>query len=296
MLNSLSFEHITTDDISFLYRPGIRVSVLRLDKLHPVISGNKWFKLRLYLEKAIQQQKKGLITFGGAWSNHIVATAEACRLQSLQSIGIIRGEEPAQWSPALIDAKNAGMHLHFIPRSDYKEKHVPDLPGIVPDEYLLVPEGGYGETGAAGASTILNNISEEYTHYICAAGTGTMMAGLVNSAPASSEIMGISMLKNNHSLEPMINALLNPSHARWSVLHEFHGGGYARLSPALLSFMNEFYQHTGIPTDFVYTGKLFLAVNELTKRSFFPSGSKLLVIHSGGLQGNRSLPKEALNF
>lgn len=296
MLNSLHLSHITVDDISYLYSPAVQVRVLRLDKFDPVISGNKWFKLRFYLEEAIQRQKKGLITFGGAWSNHIVATAAACQQQKLQSIGIIRGEEPVNWSQALLDAKQAGMQLYFIPREDYSAKHVPSFIHELKNEYLLVPEGGYGADGAKGASTILDLPSQLFTHYVCAAGTGTMTAGLINAAPPNSEVAGISVLKNNHSLEPMITDLLQASPARWSLLHDYHFGGYAKHKPALLAFMNSFFERTQIPTDFVYTGKLFYAVDDLIRQSFFPAGSRILVIHSGGLQGNRSLPKGTLNF
>lgn len=294
MLYSLPVQNITVDDVSFFYQKDVEVAVLRLDKLHSVISGNKWFKLRFYLDHAIKQQKKGLLTFGGAWSNHIVATAAACRLQGLQAIGIIRGEEPSLYSAALEEAKQAGMQLHFITRADYKEKQIPA--GIDVNEYLLVPEGGYGEEGARGASTILEIPDRSFTHYICAAGTGTMTAGLVNAAPAGSEVISISMLKNNHGLEGMITRLLQPAHNSWQLLHEYSLGGYAKHTPGLLQFMNEFYAGTGIPSDFVYTGKLFYAVSDLIKKSFFPAGSRLLVIHSGGLQGNRSLPKGTLIF
>lgn len=294
MLYSLAVQNITVDDISSFYEKDVEVAVLRLDKLHPVISGNKWFKLRFYLGHAVKQQKKGLLTFGGAWSNHIVATAAACRLQGLQAIGIIRGEEPSLYSAALEEAKQAGMQLHFITRADYKEKKIPA--GINISEYLLVPEGGYGEEGAKGASTMLEIPDRSFTHYICAAGTGTMTAGLINAAPAGSEVISISMLKNNHELEGMITPLLQPAHSSWQLLHEYSFGGYAKHTPGLLQFMNEFYAGTGIPSDFVYTAKLFYAVSDLIKKSFFPAGSRLLVIHSGGLQGNRSLPKGTLIF
>ena len=295
MVYSLFPGHITVDEISFLYPSTLQVAVLRLDKLHPVISGNKWFKLRFFLAEALRQ-KKGLVTFGGAWSNHIVATAAACRLNNLASIGIIRGEEPAVWSSALQDAKACGMQLHFISRTSYKEKHVPEALHAIMHKYLLVPEGGYGATGATGAATIMDFLAEDYTHYICAAGTGTMTAGLINAAPPGSEVIGISMLKNNHSLEQAVKSLLHSHHASWQLLHGYHGGGYARHNPALLEFMNDLYEKTGIPTDIVYTGKLFFAASELIRDSFFPPGSRILIIHSGGLQGNRSLPKGSLIF
>lgn len=294
MLNSLPVHNITLDKISFPHQKDIEVTVLRLDKLHPVISGNKWFKLRFYLDFAVQHHKKGLLTFGGAWSNHIVATAAACRLYGLQSIGIIRGEEPASHSTALAEATQAGMQLHFLSRSDYKEKRIP--PGIDKHEYLLVPEGGYGEDGAKGASTILQIPQSSFSHYVCAAGTGTMTAGLINAAPTGSEVISISMLKNNHALEGEISRLVQSSSVSWQLMHDYAFGGYAKHTPELLQFMNSFYESKDIPTDFVYTGKLFYGVADLIRKGSFPAGSRLLVIHSGGLQGNRSLAKGTLIF
>ncbi|MET0466797.1 MAG: pyridoxal-phosphate dependent enzyme [Chitinophagaceae bacterium] len=296
MLNSISPAHITVDEISGRYPLSIGVWVLRLDKLHPVVSGNKWFKLRFYLAEAVSQKKKGIVTFGGAWSNHIVAAAAACREAGLEAIGIIRGEEPTQWSQALLDAEQEGMQFHFTSRTSYKEKHVPPALGIDPAEYVLVPEGGYGPLGVQGAATIAEIPRDHFTHYICSVGTGTMIAGLINAVPPSATVTGISALKNNHSLEQMIKAQLQPGHADWTLLHDYHQGGYARHNAALLRFMNDFYAETGIPSDFVYTGKLFQAVDDLANSSFFPAGSRVLVIHSGGLQGNRSLPKGTLNF
>ena len=294
MLNWAAVLNITVNEISSFYKKEIAVSVLRLDQVHPVISGNKWFKLRFYLEEARKQQKKGLLTFGGAWSNHIVATAAACQAEGLASIGIIRGERPVTPSPALEEAERAGMQLYFITRADYREKNIPEA--INQEEYLLVPEGGYGPVGAKGAATILQHAPEGFTHYICATGTGTMTAGLVNAAPNGSEVIGISVLKANYSLETEISELLEPVHNSWQLLHDYSFGGYAKYTPQLLQFMNEFYEATHIPSDFVYTGKLFYAVRELIQKDFFPRESKLLVVHSGGLQGNRSLPKGTLIF
>jgi 1-aminocyclopropane-1-carboxylate deaminase/D-cysteine desulfhydrase-like pyridoxal-dependent ACC family enzyme len=293
MLPALSFDSITVDSVSSFYAGNIEADVLRLDRISPVVSGNKWFKLRFYLEEAIALGKKGIITFGGAWSNHIVATAAACNMSGLASIGIIRGEEPRRLSPTLVQAREWGMQLYFIPRDSYQQKEIPALPGA--GDYVLVNEGGYGATGARGAATILDYVNKEYTHYCCAAGTGTMMAGLINTLLPGRQVTGISVLKNNADLNGMIQALAG-DRTNWQLHHAYSFGGYAKHQPALLEFMNTFYSQTGIPSDFVYTGKLFFAISDLVMNHYFPANSRLLILHSGGLQGNASLPPGTLLF
>ena len=293
MVQGLAFDEITVDDISFLYG-SVKVSVLRLDKISPVVSGNKWFKLRFYLEEAVKLKKKGIATFGGAWSNHIVATAAICNMYGLKSLGIIRGEEPRNLSLALQQAKQEKMQLHFISRSDYRSQKIPETISI--DDYLHVAEGGDGQPGMAGASTILDYCATGFTHCICAAGTGTMLARIIDRISPVQSAIGISVLKNTGELAEKVRSLAGNIKNNWQITSEFSFGGYAKHDAVLLRFMNEFYRHTNIPSDFVYTGKLFYGVSALIEQNYFPPGSKLLVIHSGGLQGNRSLKTGTLIF
>lgn len=301
MLSRLSFDTITTDDISFLFADRqTEVHVLRLDKLHPIISGNKWFKLRYYLEEALALGKTGIITFGGAWSNHIVAAAAACRSLGLRATGIIRGKRPAILSSTLREAERWGMQLVFITRAEYRDKYIPPAL-LTPDDYTI-PEGGYGLPGARGAAAITGEAPGDYTHYCCAAGTGTMMAGLIMAGQPSRQVIGIPVLKNKTELEKNIAQLLPASLQHrvatpgWQLIDEYHFGGYAKCNASLTGFMNDFYRQTGIPSDFVYTGKLFYGITELIRNGFFAPGSRLLIVHSGGLQGNASLPKGMLIF
>ena len=294
MLPGLALDNITIDEISSYFNHKSEVHVLRLDKISPVISGNKWFKLRYYIEEAKTLQKNGIRTFGGAWSNHIVATAAACAAAGLQSKGIIRGEQPEQLSPTLKQALDYGMRLDFISRTDYRDKRITVKPD---DNFLTVFEGGYGPIGAKGAATILDHCKSNYTHYCCAVGTGTMFAGIISRLLPSQQAIGISVLKNNFALEDSVQQLIgNYPHLNWQISHDYAWRGYAKSDPALLAFMNDFYLQTNIPTDFVYTGKLFYAVTDLLRKNYFPSGSKILVIHSGGLQGNTSVPTGTLMF
>ena len=296
-METLITDNITVDKLpgSLFNDPEIELSILRLDKIHPVISGNKWFKLKYYLEDAKRLNKKNIVTFGGAWSNHITAAAAICQLNGLNAIGIIRGEKPPQLSPTLQHAKEMGMQLVFITRDDYQNKKIP--PVFLSEEYYLINEGGYGIRGAEGAATIPDTYDKEaYTHIVAACGTGTMLAGLIRAALPHQHITGISVLKNNHALEESIKSLLPDLCGDFQLIHDYHFGGYAKYTTELISFMNSFYQETGIPADFVYTGKLFFAVTDLIKKGIIPSGSRVLAIHSGGLQGNLSLKKGSLIF
>ena len=298
-MQEIKFENIIIQPVvkPFSHKKNISVSVLRLDLLHPVISGNKWFKLRFYIDEAKRLNKKRIITYGGAWSNHIVATACACSQHTLNAVGIIRGEEPAEYSGTLKAAKGFGMEFIFLNRKDYQTKTFPLIKDTETD--YIVPEGGYGIKGAEGFSTALGYFDKnEFTHFVCAVGTGTMMAGLIKAAGDGQQVVGISVLKNNYDLLPAVNNLLtvNEQLKKIELVQNYHFGGYAKYTSELLEFMNSFYTQSGIPSDFVYTGKLFFGVSDLAEKNYFPPGSKILAIHSGGLQGNSSLKKGTLIF
>ncbi|MCB0742015.1 MAG: 1-aminocyclopropane-1-carboxylate deaminase, partial [Chitinophagaceae bacterium] len=173
-MQAIQYQNISTDTINLpiLNEKKLTLDVLRLDKIHPVISGNKWFKLKYHLEKAGKEDKKTLLSFGGAWSNHILATAATAQLEGFSSIGLIRGEAKKFESDTLLEAKQLGMQLFFLDRNDYRQKKIPTT--IHQEEIYVIPEGGYGEKGAAGAASILSYSSKKvYTHIFCAAGTGT---------------------------------------------------------------------------------------------------------------------------
>ena len=280
-------------------RHDLQADVLRLDKIHPEISGNKWFKLKFYLEKARQLNLHVLVSYGGAYSNHLLALAAAAKKYGLHAIGRIRGEEPARLSLTLKKAKELGMQLEFLSRTDYDQIKKTGV-SIDPDSgAIFIPEGGAGPEGVSGAGGILPLISyREYSHICCAVGTGTTLAGIANTAETGQKIIGISVLKSTRNFEPMDLSWIKTEQvlAQITVLHQEHFGGYAKYTPQLISFMNGVFRNSQIPTDFVYTGKLFFAVARLALEQYFPAGSKLLIIHSGGLQGNDSLPEGMLEF
>jgi len=302
MLNDPKFHpgNIRIDPVHFLSKFHTKVDVLRLDLIHPVISGNKWFKLKEYLAEATLQHKKILVTFGGAYSNHIVATAAIAGFNGLKSVGIIRGEKPAILSHTLQHAIGLGMDVYFISRQDYKNKIIPPqvLTQYRQNEVYIINEGGYGEPGVRGAKEVLHQLDTSmYTHILAAVGTGTTISGLTESSGRNQLIIGISSLKNNFSSQGSIEEFVSEENKkRLVVIHDYHFGGYAKYTMRLIDFMNEWFRLTGIPSDFVYTGKLFFAVKDLLEKNFFPQKSKILVIHSGGLQGNQSLPNGTLIF
>ncbi len=289
---------IPIQKIQSFSKNGVNTSILRLDLLHPIISGNKWFKLKYYIEEAIKYKKQGIASYGGAFSNHIVALAFACKQNGLKSVGFIRGEKPTKLSPTLISAASFGMELRFISRESYREK-LTQINEYRDPNWLWVNEGGYGLLGAEGAATIAELFEQSnFSNIICSVGTGTMIAGIIKSALYNQQIIGISALKNNFSIQNEINNLLSESDKKkhYFVNHHYHFGGYSKHTNTLINFMNTLWKTEQIPTDIVYTGKLLYATNELINTNYFKPKSNLLIIHSGGLQGNSSLLNGQLLF
>lgn len=279
----------------------ISLAVLRLDKIHTIISGNKLFKLQHLLQQAIQTTNQKVITFGGAYSNHLVATAYACRQNNLSCIGIVRGGRPAQLSHTLHDCLQFGMELHFISRQEYDKKDQPDFIMQLKKQWgatVVIPEGGYHPLGAKGAAAIMNYIADNTTHIACATGTATTLAGLVAASKAHQQVLAFPALKGcTDTLQRL--AYLNESSLVSQQPHietAYHFGGYAKHTPTLIAFMNQLYNQYQLPTDFVYTAKMMYGVLDLIKNDFFKRGSNIVCIHTGGLQGNLSLQKNLLTF
>ena len=275
----------------------ILLDVLRLDKIHATISGNKWFKLKYSLHAALLQKRTRIVTLGGAYSNHIVATACACQALGLLSTGIIRTEEPEHLSCSLLQARKFGMELKFVSRSDFKNK--PALYESIKTRYhnsYLIEEGGSNELGVKGITEIFQLLpANKYNYICCALGTGTMLAGLIAGSEREQEVIGICSLKVNKAENKKFFTEQFTKN-NYEIFYDYHFGGYARFTEELINFMNEFFIETSIPTDFVYTSKLCYGILDLAKKGFFKPGATVLLIHSGGLQGNCSLPEGALLF
>ncbi len=277
----------------------IEVWMLRLDEIHPVVSGNKLFKLIYFLKEARESVHKTIITFGGAYSNHLAATAFACAKMNLNCVGIVRGEKPKTLSHTLLFCRQCGMQLEFISRSSYRKMDKEFLNELKNKygEHVLIPEGGFSLKGKEGAKLITNYFFDKNFSHVCLpVGTATTFAGIVDSYKSESEIIGFGVLKKLEDIEERFADLEVPVSRKYSFIGDYHFGGYAKKSEELISFMNDFYSKHSIPLDFVYTAKMMFGIYDLINKEYFAAGSDILCIHTGGLQGNDSLPKESLLF
>lgn len=274
---------------------GVNCSMLRLDEVHPFAGGNKLFKLKYNLEAARSAGHHTILTFGGAFSNHIAATAAAANETGFKSIGIIRGEASAAANPTLQFAAAQGMQLHFLTRAAYRLKNTAPLLAELETlfgPFYLVPEGGANTAGVRGCMEIPGPADASYTHIAVACGTGTTLAGIAAAAPAGVEVIGFPVLKNGQFLETNIVNYLQSIEAgaapvrNWSLQCDYHFGGYAKVPAALRAFKTAFETTHGIPLDYVYTAKMVYGVNDLAARGYFPADARVLLIHTGGLQGN----------
>ncbi|MFI5155791.1 MAG: 1-aminocyclopropane-1-carboxylate deaminase/D-cysteine desulfhydrase [Chitinophagales bacterium] len=289
-------------DIPILRKNRLLADVLRLDKIHPIVSGNKEFKLKHYLIDALSTGAESVLTWGGAYSNHLVATAFAARENGLASLGIVRGERPSRPSHTLQTAMNYGMDLHFTSRGEFGRKTESEtflslrkkFPGA-----RIIPEGGAGLEGIRGSEEILDDPRlSDYSHILCAVGTATMFIGLANASRRNQIVMGFPVLRLANDLLIQCTEKID-DRDKWEnmqMIQGYHFGGYAKKNNTLIDFMNSFYILSSIPLDFVYTAKLFYGFMDLVQKNYFPEKSKLLLIHSGGLQGNASIPKGTLVY
>lgn len=272
----------------------LRLSIKRDDLIHPHLQGNKWRKLRYNLESARQQEHKRLLTFGGAWSNHIHATAAAGHYFGFETIGIIRGEAGHGLTPTLQDAQAWGMQLNFIARDVYRKKHeagfIEQLRRDFGDFYLI-PEGGCNTAGMQGCEQIIEELPQHYDVVCVDCGTGATMAGIVNAACPASQVLGFAVLKNATFLYQDIQALINRDdiemNHHWRLVLNYHFGGYAKTTQALIDFIHRFKHEHGIQLEPVYSAKMFYGLFELIEQDYFNAGAHILAVHSGGLQGLR---------
>ena len=274
--------------------PSITLHIKREDLLHPHISGNKFRKLKYNLEYARSLETVTLLTFGGAFSNHIVAVAAAGYENGFDTIGIIRGQELAFESilnPTLELAQSFGMQFKFISREHYKNKDISSLVNQLPNDYFIIPEGGTNEFAIKGCEEILTPNDVDFDYLCCAVGTGGTIAGIANSAAENQQILGFPAL--NADLSADIKKMT--SRNNWSLINDYHFGGYAKVNPELINFINKFYKDYHIKLDPVYTGKMVFGVMDLIDKNFFPDKSKILMIHTGGLQGIKGMNQKLLS-
>jgi len=266
----------------------ISVSIRREDLIHPFISGNKFRKLKYNLVQAKAENQETLLTFGGAFSNHIAAAAYAGKEQGFKTIGIIRGDElesKIMVNPTLKFAQECGMRFKFITREDYRHKTEEEFIEILKQEFgnfYLVPEGGTNEFAVKGCGEILTEEDSQYDFICCAVGTGGTISGLINSILPHQKVLGFPALKGDFLKEEIRKFAQKEN---WELITEYHFGGYGKVNPELIAFINQFYKENSIPLDPIYTAKMVFGVMDLIEKNYFPENSKILLIHTGGIQG-----------
>lgn len=292
--------------LKLLNEKGIRLVVKREDELHPFISGNKYRKLKYNLLLAREKGYGTLLSYGGAYSNHISALSYAGKINGFKTIGVIRGDElgidlstTLESNPTLKFAYKNGMRFKFVSRAVYKRKTEQSFSAALKDEFgdfYEIPEGGTNALAVRGCEEILLESDNTYDYICVSVGTGGTISGLINSASDHQTILGFQSLKGNF-LEDIIGDS-TMKRGNWSLNNEYHFGGYAKINEILISFINNFYQQTTIPLDPVYTGKMMFGIMDLVKKDFFKKNISILAIHTGGLQGiegmNRQLLKKKL--
>ena len=264
-----------------------QVKLLRLDTIHPLVNGNKLFKLKYNLQYAIEYKFDGILTFGGQYSNHIFAAAAAAKQHGLKSVGVVVGNE-SQLTSTLQFAQSCGMSLHFVNREAYRQKDNPEfiahLQNLYPNHYII-PEGGSNELAVKGCAEIPSMIKEDFDYIITACGTGGTLAGLAKGLLPHQKAIGISVLKGEDTLSDAIRNLHGSNCLNnWEVISGYHFGGYAKPNVEVNNFINEFYHSTGIQLEHIYTAKMMLAINDLVQNGYLPKGSKIVGLHTGGLQ------------
>ena len=266
----------------------INLFIKRIDLIHPFVSGNKYYKLKYNFTELLKQKKDKILTFGGAYSNHISATSYYAKKNNIKSIGIIRGEKQLKLNHTLTFAQNQGMRLHYVSREDYRHKHklyfINKLKKKFGDFYLL-PEGGSNILAVKGSKEILNN--DNCNYICCSVGTGATIAGIMESSKKHQKIVGFPALKSYIDLQNNIKMWSSRNNIKLE--YGYVGNGYAKINNDLIKFINKFYYDYNIPLDAIYNGKMMMGIFDLASKNYFEEGSNILAIHTGGLQGNRGV-------
>ena len=266
----------------------VKIFIRREDLIHPFISGNKFRKLKYNLLQATKENHNTLLTFGGAYSNHIAATAFAGKEKGFQTIGIIRGDElvsKIEDNPTLKFAQECGMKFEFVSREEYRLKDTSDFSAKLKDKYgsfYLIPEGGTNVFAVIGCEEILTKEDAIYDYVCCSVGTGGTIAGISNSTSEKQKVLGFPSLKGDFLQKDICNFAKKDN---FSLISDYHFGGYGKVNEELITFINSFYKENKIPLDPIYTGKMVFGVIDLIEKNYFPENSKILLIHTGGIQG-----------
>ena len=284
-----------------LFESKINLFIKREDLIDPEISGNKWFKLKYNLLEAKKLGYKKILTLGGAYSNHIYSTAAAGKKFGFETIGVIRGEEHLPLNPTLSFAKDCGMKFHYLDRKSYKNKYDELIVKSLKNEYddfYLVPEGGSNSLAVKGCSEIIPRINKKFDFICTACGTGGTLAGMVLGLNSNAKAIGFSVLKGgeflNNNVKNFLSIFNQNNLINWEINLDYHFGGYAKVTDELLEFCHEFTDKHNIEIEPIYTGKMLFGIFDLIKKKYFPKGSTIIALHSGGLQGLKGLEQRGI--
>ena len=278
-----------------LDKAGMRLTIRREDLNHPEFPGNKFWKLKYNLLEANKAGHTTILTFGGAYSNHIAATAAACKINGFKSIGIIRGEDADLTNPTLSLARKNGMFIHPISRSDYRLKSANEFLQALKRRFgdcYIIPEGGTNRLAIEGIKEMVKFFRTRFNILALPVGTGGTIAGCIQALQGESSVMGFSVLKGSFltgDVEGLLEKQGLPQHQNWRIVNDYHCGGYGKVSTELMSFIRWFEKQHGIPLDQVYTGKMMFGLYDLIQKGFFSRGNSLMALHTGGLQGRGQL-------
>lgn len=304
------FEKYITEDDAILIKvvfphfiSDVIVYMKRLDLVHPVISGNKWFKMKYNIAEMLEQGRDTLLTFGGAYSNHLHAVATAGKIFGFKTIGLIRGEEHLPLNETLQSAVNDGMELHYIDRTTFREREtenfLKEIESIYGDVYIL-PLGGTNKKAVRGCSEIVTNINIDYDYVCASSGSGGTFAGIVAGLNGNKKGIVFPALKGGEFLQEVIADLVFDYTGKrlqnWTLNSDYHFGGFAKLTKELVDFTKEFEELNGFELDYIYTNKMMFGIFKLIETGYFKSGETIIAIHSGGLQGNLGMKKNIEKF
>ncbi len=266
----------------------VRLLIKREDLNHSFVTGNKWWKLKYNLEEAEQLGKKTILTFGGAFSNHIYATAAAAHELNMKSIGIIRGEETLPLNTTIAFASKMNMYLHYVDRETYRTKDSPEFIEHLQNtfgDFYMIPEGGSNELAVKGIAELSKQFDIDFDYLCCPVGTGGTLAGLISGLDTQKQIIGFSSLKSGDFLKQEVEQYVGTDKSNWRIETNYHFGGYGKQTQSLLDFIRSFETQHRILLEQVYTGKMMFGVFDLIQKNYFKPGSTILAIHTGGLQG-----------
>jgi 1-aminocyclopropane-1-carboxylate deaminase/D-cysteine desulfhydrase-like pyridoxal-dependent ACC family enzyme len=271
---------------------GTDISMIRIDRVHSVISGNKWFKMKYNITEMMDSGIETMVTFGGAYSNHIHAVAEAGDIFGFNTIGLIRGEEHLPLNSTLEFAVNKGMKLHYIDRISFRKRDTEEFREWIKAKFgnvYILPVGGSNALAVKGCEEIVGKIESDFNYICCSCGSGGTLAGLIEGLAGKKHAIGFPALKGGSFLSDDIKKLIHDysgrAYSNWELQTDYHFGGFGKINKELIDFISLFESINKIKIEPLYTGKMLYGLNDLISKNFFPQGSKIIAVHTGGLQG-----------